>query len=179
MQYFTQGLHDTFWEFYHVCSVRMNNHTAFIGILFDSHCFWTLLYSLCCFRSPWFVFPHSFNAFDKHLYTCIPKVIYKMGWSIRSGLSDYILFSFYKSDCRHDIYWILVAFVIAASALIKVSRLYGLYRHLCTQLINWYCAVILHTHVTLLNNSFWILNPESMHILYMRAGIVMLIMHGI
>ena len=74
-------------------------------------------------------------------------------------VSDYISFSFYKSYWRHDIYWILVAFMIAASALIKVSRLYGLYRHLYTQLIYWHCAVILYTHVNLLNKRFWILNP--------------------
>ena len=77
-------------------------------------------------------------------------------------LSDYISFSFYKSFCRHDIYWILVAFMIAASALIKISRLYGLYRHLYTQLIYWHCAVILYTHVNLLNERFWILHPESL-----------------
>ena len=84
-------------------------------------------------------------------------VICKIGWSIRSWLSDYKSFSFYKSYCRHDIYWLLVAFMIAASALIKVSRLYGLYRHLYTQLIYWHCAVILYTHVNLLNKRFWIL----------------------
>ena len=73
---------------------------------------------------------HSFNAFDKHLRSCFPMVIYKIGWSIRSWLPDNISFSIYKSYCRHAIYWILVAFMIAALALIKVSRLYGLYRHL-------------------------------------------------
>ena len=41
---------------------------------------------------------------------------------------------FYKGYCRHDIYWILVAFMIAASVLIKVSRLYGVYQHLYTKL---------------------------------------------
>ena len=106
-------------------------------------------------------FSHIFNTFDKHLFTGISMVICKIGWSIRSWLSDYISFSFYKSYCRHDIYWILVAFMIAASALIKVSRLYGLYRHLYTQLIYWHCAVILYTYVNLLNKRFWILNPES------------------
>ena len=70
--------------------------------------------------------------FGKHLSTGVSMVICKIGWSIRSFLSDYISFSFYKSYCRHDIYWILVAFMIAASALIKVSKLYGLYRHLYT-----------------------------------------------
>ena len=102
-------------------------------------------------------FPHSFNAFDKHLCTCISIVIFKIGWSIPSWLSDYISFSFYKSYCSHDIYWILVAFMRAALALIKVTRLYGLYRHLYTQLIYWHCAVILYTHVNLLNKRFWIL----------------------
>ena len=122
-------------------------------IVFE-HCF------IVCvvFRSPWFVFfPHIFNTFDKHLFTGISMVICKIGWSIRSWLSDYISFSFYKGYCRHDIYWILVAFMIAASALIKVSRLYGLYRNLYTQLIYWHCAVILYTHVNLLNKRFWIL----------------------
>ena len=114
------------------------------------------------FRSPWFVFfSHSFNTFDKHLFTGISMVICKISWSIRSWLSDYISFSFYKSYCRRDIYWILVAFMIAASALIKVSRLYGLYRHLYTQLMYWHFAVILYNHVNLLNKRFWILNPES------------------
>ena len=89
-------------------------------------------------------------------------VICKIGWSIRSWLSDYISFSFYKSYCRHDIYWILVAFMIAASALIKVSRLYGLYRQLYTQLIYWHCADILYTYVNLLNKRFWILNVQWM-----------------
>ena len=112
------------------------------------------------FRSPWFVFSHIFITFDKHSFTDISMVICKIGWSIRSWLSDYISFSFYKSYCRHDMYWILVAFMIAASALIKVSRLYGLYRHLYTQLIYWHCAVILYTHVNLLNKRSWILNPE-------------------
>ena len=37
-----------------------------------------------------------------------------------------------------------------ADPLITVSRLYGLYRHLYTQLIYWHCAVILYTHVNLL-----------------------------
>ena len=101
---------------------------------------------------------HRFNTFDKHLCTCISMVICKIGWSIRPWLSDYISFSFYKSYCRHDIYRIPVAFMIAASALIKVSRLYGLYRYLYTQLIYWHCAVILYTHVNLLNKRFWILN---------------------
>ena len=109
-------------------------------------------------------FSHIFNTFDKLLFTGISMVICKIGWSIRSWLSDYISFSFYKSCCRHDIYWILVAFMIAASALIKVSRLYGLYRHLYTQLIYWHCAVILYTHVNVFNKRFWILNPESCHI---------------
>ena len=77
-------------------------------------------------------FLHSFIMFGKHLFTGISMVICKIGWSIRSWLSDYISFSFYKSYCRHDIYWILVAFMIAASALIKVSKLHGLYRHLYT-----------------------------------------------
>ena len=101
-----------------------------------------------------FFFSHSFNTFDKHFFTGISMVICKIGWSIRSWLSDYISFSFYKSYCRHDIYWILVAFMIAAWALIKVSRLYGLYRHLYTQLIYWHCAVILYRHVNLLNKRF-------------------------
>ena len=108
-----------------------------------------------------FFFSHIFNTFDKHLFTGICMVICKIGWPIRSWLYDYISFSFYKSYCRHDTYWILVAFMIAASALIKVSRLYGLYRHLYTQLIDWHCAVILYTHLNLLNKRFWILNPES------------------
>ena len=92
-------------------------------------------------------FSHSFNTFDfdKHLFTGISMVICKIGLSIRSWLSDCISFSFYKSYSRHDIYWILVAFVIATSALIKVSRLYGLYRHLYTHLIYCHCAVILYT----------------------------------
>ena len=106
------------------------------------------------FRSPWFFFFSYFNKFDKHLFTGISMVICKIGWSIRSWLSDYISFAFYKSYCRHDIYWILVAFMIAASALIKDSRLYGLYRHLYTQLIYCHCAVILYTHVNLLNKRF-------------------------
>ena len=110
-----------------------------------------------------FVHNDSFNTFDKHLFTGISMVICKIAWSIRSWLSDYISFSFYKSYCRHDIYWILVAFMIAASALIKVSRLYGLYRHLHTQLIYWHCAVILYTHANLLNKRFWILNPEKIY----------------
>ena len=105
-------------------------------------------------------FSHSFNTLDKHFYTCISIVICKICWSIRSWLSYYICFSFYKSYCRHDIYWTLVAFMIAASALIKVSRLYGLYGHLYTQLIYWHCAVILYIHVNSLNKRFWILNPE-------------------
>ena len=109
----------------------------------------------------WVFFSHIFNTLDKHLFTGISMVICKIGWSIRSWLSHYISFSFYKSYCRHDIYWILVAFMIAASALIKVSKLYGLYRHLYTQLIYWHCAVILYTHVNLLNKRLWILNPES------------------
>ena len=106
-----------------------------------------------------FVHHDSFLFFTKFWY--VPQtfiylyfmVICKIGWSIRSWLSDYISFSFYKSYCRHDIYWILVA-------LIKVSRLYGLCRHLYTQLIYWHCAVILYTHVNLLNKRFWILNPD-------------------
>ena len=128
------------------------------------HCF------IVCvvFRSPWFVFSHIFDTFDNNLFTGISMVICKIGWSIRSWLSDYISFSFYKSYCRHDIYWILVAFMIAASALIQVSRLYGLYRHLYTQLIYWHCAVILYTHVNLLNKRFWILNPEGCKLMYIH-----------
>ena len=112
--------------------------------LFDvNHCFWTLFYNFCCFSFTMIrFFSHIFNTFDKHLF--ISMVIFKIGWSIRSWLSDYISFSFYKSYCRHDIYWILVAFMIAASALIKVSRLHGLYRHLYTQLIYWHCVVMLY-----------------------------------
>ena len=117
---------------------------------------------MCCFSFTMIrFFSHISNTFDKHLFTGISMVICKIGWSIRSWLSDYISFSFYKSYCRHDIYWILVAFMIAASALIKVSRLYGLYRQLYTQLIYWHCAVILYTHVNLLNKRFWILNQWS------------------
>ena len=126
-------------------------------IIFE-HCF------IVCvvFRSPCSVsFSHIFDTFDKHLFTGISMVICKIGWSIRSWLSDYISFSLYKSYCRYDIYWILVAFMIAASALIKVSRLYGLCRHLYTQLIYWHCAVILYTQANLLSKRFWILNPES------------------
>ena len=38
----------------------------------------------------------------------------------------------------------------------------GVYRHLYTQLIYWYCAVILYSHVNLLNKRLCILkNPES------------------
>ena len=50
----------------------------------------------------------------------------------------------------------MVAFMIVASASIKVSRLYGLYRHLYMQLIYWHCAVILYTHANLLTKRFWI-----------------------
>ena len=124
------------------------------------HCF------IVCvvFRSPWFVFSHSFNTFDKQLYTCTSMVICKIGWSVRSWLSDYISFSFYKSHCRHDICWILVAFMIAASASIKVSRLYGLNRHLYTQSIYWHCALLYSIPMWIywINVSeSWILNPES------------------
>ena len=72
-------------------------------------------------------------------------------WSIRSWLHDYISFFFYKNYCRHDTYWILMAFIIAASAIIKVCWLHGLYRHLYTKLIYWHSVVILYTHGSLLN----------------------------
>ena len=120
-------------------------------------------FNFCCFSFTMirFFFSHIFNTFDKHLF--ISMVIFKIGWSIRSWLSDYISFSFYKSYCRHDIYWILVAFMIAASALIKVSRLHGLYRHLYTQLIYWHCVVMLYCipmWIYWINVSeSWILNP--------------------
>ena len=39
-----------------------------------------------------------------------------------------------------DTHWIVVAFMIAASALMKVSRLYALHQHLYTKFINWYCV---------------------------------------
>ena len=88
------------------------------------------------------------------------SVSYNFIWSFLPPttlwLSDYISFSFYKSYCCHNFYWILVVFMIAASALTKVSRLHGLYWHLHTKLIYWHCAVILYTHVNLLNKRFWI-----------------------
>ena len=72
--------------------------------------------------------------------TCISMVICKINWYIRSWLSDYISFSFYESYYRHDIYWILVTSLMATSALIKVSIVYGVYRHLYMQLIHWHCC---------------------------------------
>ena len=39
----------------------------------------------------------------------------------------------------------------------KVSRLYGLYRHLYILTL---CSVILYTNVNLLNKRFWIVNPN-------------------
>ena len=106
-------------------------------------------------------------------------VIFKIGWSIRSWLSDYISFSFYKSYCSHDIYWILVAFMRAALALIKVTILYGLYRHLYTQLIYWHCAVILlfdyahASHVSALE----LFAPDFMPV-STRQGVVTWIVYG-
>ena len=120
------------------------------------------LFIVCVvFRSPWFVFfSHSFNTFDKHLFTGISMVICKIGSSIRSWLSDYISFCFYKSHCRHDIYWILVAFMIVASALIDFMD--------CTDICirNWYIDIVLLYCIPMwiywINVSeSWILNPKA------------------
>ena len=78
-------------------------------------------------------------------------------WSIRSCLSDYTKFIFYKTYCRHDTYWILMAFMIADSAIIKVCRLHGLYRHLYTKLIYWHGVLLYCIPMELL----WINVPES------------------
>ena len=91
-----------------------------------NHCFSSPLYSFCCFTLPYSLFSHSLI-----LWTNIYVLIFP--W--RSWLPDYISFFFYKNYCRHDTYWILMAFMTAASAIIKVCWLHGLYRHLYTKLI--------------------------------------------
>ena len=78
-------------------------------------------------------------------------------WSIRSWLSDYISFFFYKNYCRHDTHWILMAFIIAALAITKVCRLHGLYRHLYTKLMYWQCVLLYCIPMEL----YWINVPES------------------
>ena len=78
-------------------------------------------------------------------------------WSIRSWLPDYISFFFYKNYCRRDTYWILMAFIIAASAIIKVCWLHGLYRHLYTKLIYWHGVLLYCIPMEV----YWINVPES------------------
>ena len=63
----------------------------------------------------------------------------------------------------HKVTIILVAFMIVASALIKVSWLYGLYRHLYTQLIYWHCALLYCIPMWICSIKF--LSPKSMQTL--------------
>ena len=70
------------------------------------------------------------------------KITKSANWYIRSWLSDYISFSVYEGYCRHDTNWIMVTFMIAASALIKVSRLYGLCQRLHMKLTYKHCVFL-------------------------------------
>ena len=116
------------------------------------------LYSFCCFTLQYSLFSHSLILSTNIYILVFPwSLPISANWSIRSWLPDYISFFFYKNYCRHDTYWILMAFIIAASAIIKVCWLHGLYRHLYTKLIYWHGVLLYCIPMEV----YWINVPES------------------
>ena len=105
------------------------------------------------FRSHNWRCPHSLILSTNIYVLVFPWPIKKIAkWYIRSWLSDYILFSFNKSYCRHDTSCILVAFRDSSFGLNKcLQTLWTVPKPVHEIDLMTRCIFILYTHVNLLN----------------------------